>query len=357
MQEQRPTQSPPTSAPFWIVLTAVVLALLLWEGFKKAFVALLIPFGIAFAAAKLTRPMGLRLSKLARVNPKGGCVVWGLLLCLGAAVAATSLSGTLWDRITTLSHQIPTYANAVEAHVATLSHKVSTVLPFLAEEGGKFGDLIGGVVEEAASSLGGAAAGALGNAVSAFPQSILSLFIGVVAFLYLIADMDGIGQSATRLLTCFLPQNTVCAVSHGFTRFTDAMLGYLRSTLILMLATFGQLAAVFLFLGLENPLLTALFVAFIDALPLLGCGIVLIPWALWCFLEGNALRGVVLLILQGLVYGVRQFLEPHLIGKMSGIHPFLALAVLFAGLKLGGVTGMILAPILLIAVVGSREKE
>lgn len=357
MQEQRPTKSAPSSAPFWIVLTAVVLALLLWEGFKKAFVAILVPFGIAFAAAKLARPMGLRLSKLARVNPKGGCAVWGLLLCLGAAVAATSLSGTLWDRITTLSRQIPSYASAVETHVATLSHKVSTVLPFLAEGEGKFGDLVSGVVEEAASSLGSSAAGVLGDAVSAFPQGIFSLFIGVVAFLYLIADMDGIGQSAKRLLACFFSESSVSAVCHGFTRFTGAMLGYLRSTLILMLATFGQLAAVFLFLDIENPLLTALFVAFIDALPLLGCGIVLIPWTIWCFLEGNALRGVILLILQGLVYGVRQFLEPRLIGKMSGIHPFLALAVLFAGLKLGGVTGMILSPILLIAMVGSREKE
>ena len=93
-------------------------------------------------------------------------------------------------------------------------------------------------------------------------------------------------------------------------------------------------------------------IAFVDALPLFGCGTVLIPWALWCFFTGEMVRGAGLLILLGVIYIVRQFLEPRVIGKMTGVHPFVALAAVYIGLKLGGIGGMIVAPIVLMC--GSR---
>jgi predicted PurR-regulated permease PerM len=97
--------------------------------------------------------------------------------------------------------------------------------------------------------------------------------------------------------------------------------------------------------------------AFVDALPLLGCGTVLIPWAAWCFLSGEAIRGAGLLILLGVIYIVRQFLEPRVIGKMTGVHPFVALASVYVGLKLGGVSGMIVAPIILMCVNQYTHRE
>ena len=114
-------------------------------------------------------------------------------------------------------------------------------------------------------------------------------------------------------------------------------------------------------IGAGNPLASGVIIALVDALPLLGCGTVLIPWAVWCFLSGEAVRGVGLLILLGVIYVVRQFLEPRVIGRMTGVHPFVALAAVYIGLKLGGVGGMILAPIILMCVkqytLGQREEK
>ena len=41
---------------------------------------------------------------------------------------------------------------------------------------------------------------------------------------------------------------------------------------------------------------------------------------------------------------------------MTGVHPFVALVVLFAGLKIGGVGGMILAPVTLMSVMRMRQE-
>ena len=89
----------------------------------------------------------------------------------------------------------------------------------------------------------------------------------------------------------------------------------------------------------------ALLIAVVDFLPLLGTGLVLIPWAAVSLLLGEVSLGIGLLVLYGISSVVRQILEPKLIGEGLGLHPLLSLAAMYAGLKLFGVWGMILAPL------------
>ena len=68
------------------------------------------------------------------------------------------------------------------------------------------------------------------------------------------------------------------------------------------------------------------------------------PWSLVSFVTGNPARGIGLLVLWGVSLAVRQFLEPHLIGRGLGIHPCLTLVSMYAGLRLFGIVGMLLCP-------------
>ena len=61
-------------------------------------------------------------------------------------------------------------------------------------------------------------------------------------------------------------------------------------------------------------------------------------------------------MLLGVIWLVRQFLEPRVIGKAAGIHPILALAGAYIGFRAAGIGGMLAAPVLLSAVV-RREGE
>ena len=89
----------------------------------------------------------------------------------------------------------------------------------------------------------------------------------------------------------------------------------------------------------------ALLLAVVDLLPLLGTGVILIPWALICLLLGQVKLGIGLLALYGVTTLVRQVLEPKLIGDGLGLHPLLSLFSMYAGLRLFGVWGMITAPL------------
>lgn len=101
-------------------------------------------------------------------------------------------------------------------------------------------------------------------------------------------------------------------------------------------------------LNVPFPLLMALAIGFIDALPILGSSAVMIPWAIIEALNGDYVLAIALIILLSVMGIVRNILEPRLVSKHIGIHPVFTLIAMYTGYKLIGVIGLIIGPILLI---------
>ena len=97
-------------------------------------------------------------------------------------------------------------------------------------------------------------------------------------------------------------------------------------------------------LGISRGILWAALVALVDAVPVLGTGTVLVPWALVRFLQGDVMQGAGLLAVFGLSWLVRSVLEPRIVGKSLGLDPLISLIAFYVGFKLWGIPGMILAP-------------
>lgn len=112
----------------------------------------------------------------------------------------------------------------------------------------------------------------------------------------------------------------------------------------LMLVTFLVLTAGFLIIGIRYPLLFGLLIAGLDALPVLGSGLILIPWSIVQFLVGNTFWGVGLLCIYGAAALTRTALEPRMLGKQMGLDPLLTLLALYTGYRFFGIFGMIFFP-------------
>ncbi len=123
---------------------------------------------------------------------------------------------------------------------------------------------------------------------------------------------------------------------------------WLRSELILSGVTFSFLLVCFLILGIKSALTSALIIAAVDSLPILGTGTILIPWAILLFIDGNYSRGAVIIVVWGIACLLRSFLEPKILGNRVGLHPAAALFAIYSGFNLLGVAGMILFPLILI---------
>ena len=117
---------------------------------------------------------------------------------------------------------------------------------------------------------------------------------------------------------------------------------------VLILTTFVILLAGFTWMGLEYALLAAVFTALVDALPVLGTGTVLVPWALGRLLLGDTGQALALLALYAVGMLVHTLLEPRLLAGQVDLPPITALLAMYLGFHFMGVGGMILLPIVLL---------
>lgn len=141
-------------------------------------------------------------------------------------------------------------------------------------------------------------------------------------------------------------------------RARKALGGWLLAQLKLSAITFAVVMVGFAVLGISFAPIWAAVVAIVDALPILGTGTVLVPWSIVCFLQGNAAEGIGLLGIYAIVALLRSMLEPKIVGKQLGIDPLVTLFSLYAGYRVWGFGGMILAPMIAAAVAaGWRSAQ
>ena len=101
-----------------------------------------------------------------------------------------------------------------------------------------------------------------------------------------------------------------------------------------------------LLLGVSYPFGWGVLVAAVDAIPLLGTGTVLLPWALTKLLQGQFLLAAGLTILYLVAMVVRTVLEPRFFGRHLGLDPLVMLFFLYFGYRLWGFFGIVISPLL-----------
>lgn len=123
----------------------------------------------------------------------------------------------------------------------------------------------------------------------------------------------------------------------------------LRSYLRAQIKIMGVISALCMgglyLMGQRHFIWWGLLIGLVDALPVLGAGMVLVPWAVWTFLQGQTEHAFGLLALFALAAILRQILEPKWIGRDLGIQPLFVLAAIYLGVVVYGGSGFILGPI------------
>ena len=132
--------------------------------------------------------------------------------------------------------------------------------------------------------------------------------------------------------------------------------GLLRAQLLLMGLCFLELLAAFLLLGVRAAPILAGVTALVDALPVFGTGVVLLPWTLYCLLLGQTSRGLGLLLSWGLAELTRNAAQAKLLGDQIGLNPLTSLLSVYVGWRVAGVGGMLLFPLGAMALVRLNDR-
>jgi len=301
------------------------------------------PFLIAFAAAAVMEPLVVKLNKRGVSRSCAAGILTTLMLTvLGCGIVLGASNG--FAALSAFAQQTP---ELLERLAGVLAEGKERLL-FL------FQTAPGGRSREVSTALDAVAAEIY--AIPAFlSEKLLALLAGWAKQspnLLLFAATSAIGvyffSASYRDIMDFLKRQlsaqALSKAQRAWTELRRAVKGYLRVQVLLMGITFVELLVAFWLLRVENAIMAAVVTAVIDALPILGAGAVLLPWAVWCLITGELSRALGLLAAWGIISAIRNAIQAKLMDTQLGLHPVVSLVTIYVGWKLCGISGMILLP-------------
>ena len=187
------------------------------------------------------------------------------------------------------------------------------------------------------------------SVITSIPTIAIYTVITILSLYFICTDRIYI----LDLMEHHMPSKWVQKIAIHIKEISRSLGGYLKAEAILIFVSFAISVIglyIFKFVGMnvKYPLLFALAIAFVDALPILGSGTVMAPWAIISALNGDIRLGIAIIVLWIIMSVVRQFLEPKIVSGKIGIHPIFTLIAMYTGFKIIGVMGMLVGPIVLI---------
>lgn len=187
------------------------------------------------------------------------------------------------------------------------------------------------------------------NIITSLPYIAICIGITFVALYFICVDKIYILDQIEH----HVPKLWVKKLRNHLSDLKESLGGYLKAEATLVLVSFvisliGLYILEFTGFNVSYPLLMALFIGFVDALPILGSGTVMIPWAILSGINGDINLGIAIIVLLIIMSVARQLLEPKLVSKNIGIHPIFTLIAMYTGFKVIGILGLLIGPIVLI---------
>lgn len=314
---------------------------------------LFIPFILAYLIAAAILPVVRFLYHKIRM-PKifGGIITLGIL-GTGFSWLLCYLVDLLLKQLTILLRNLPIYLSILSNYLDQISEGCDKF----------FGIKLGSVQSFIYSNFDGLLVIVKNKIIPVITTRSINLLIGIVGFagiilivlvsvLLLVKDED---QYTESFKNSFFYQEI-----HIITgKLSEMGIAYLKTQAI-MLGLIGAVCTVGLLL-IQNKyaLLIGIAIGVFDAFPILGSGLILVPWGIIEIMNKDLYSGAILLTVYLCCQLIRQFLEPKLLGNRIGIKPVYTLMSMYAGVKLFGFAGFILGPIglVIITTVVREYKE
>ncbi len=353
---------------FWAVIIALIFLVF------RYLINMLLPFFLALVFAAVSRPIARFLSSEVRwTKDKDGNRVpvrrrFIMNKTLAGILSVLLLFLVIGGLVTLIIVRLAGNIGDIVAAIPGIY--TDTVLPELEEAAedilawaGKMDKTLLKTVEDAIpnviSSLGSAVTRFSVNAVtwiSSFatklPSILLNTIICLIATVFIAIDFDSIKD----FINCNLPDAPLQMVIDVKDTFLDIVWQFLRSYALIFVITAAEITVGLLIIGVDRPLTLGLLISLFDAFPIVGSGMILLPWAIFTLMSGATVQGVGLFIVYAVVVIARQIVEPKIVGKHVGMKPIVTLICMYAGTELFGGLGLFALPIAVAILTDMNER-
>ncbi len=330
------------------------LALLIWVGLPL--LSLLSPFVFALVFAWLLNPAVRWIQRKTNFSRKAVSLV---LVILVFAVIGGILFGLGWAAVDQVVSLFDNRQSVLDEFLNGLLGVVNSVQRWIAGLSGVVPDEVITTGEDLINTLVGWLqdidfSGWFAQMAGQAPSMAANVSGFAVALVVFMMGSYFITGDYPRLR--FELTDRVPAMARDFCRsvkdiFMSAFGGYIKSQLILSLGVFLILTVGFLFMGQPYGLLLAFGLAVLDFIPIIGAGTVMVPWAVVDMVLAQYGEAAALMAVWGVIVLFRRFAEPKILGDQTGLSPILSLVGIYVGMKLGGVLGMVIGPLLLLVCI------
>ena len=333
------------------ILTVAAAAALLWF-FLSFLLEPLLPFLLGLGLALLAEPSVRYLQRQLRL-PRFAAVGIGLTLTLVLSLSLlVLLCSVLIRELGVLADILPDLEESARSGLQTLedwllglaSRTPEGIRPLLTRTVLGLSGSGSSMMNQALGQLPRLATALLGH----LSNGLLGIGTGLLAAFLISARLP---QLKAWLLQK-LPDSWQSRYLPALNQVRTAALSWLKAQVKLSGLTFLIVAVGLMLLRVSYAPIWALGIALVDAVPLLGTGIILLPWSLISLVKGKGLLAAGLLATYGAAAISRTVWEPRLLGKQLGLDPLVTLIALYFGYQFWGIFGMIVSPLLAVTVMG-----
>lgn len=319
----------------------------LWVGYKVA--AFYLPFLIAILIATLIEPIIHFFMKKTKMKRKmASSISLILVLIIIGSLLTLLISSLIAEAKTLLANLNGTFTQVYNWSMQFLEDlqtgKIEIPPEVISTIQNSMGSILNGAKDIVYNILTG-----LVNTISSIPTMITYIFITFLAIVFVCFDRDYVREMVKKHVpTVWIEKakevtHQTCSIAWKYVK-AEAKLSGICFCLVL--------AGLFVFdivgLKVEYTILMALFIGFVDLLPLFGAGAVMVPWSIWLFLIGNTPLAIAVLGLWLVWAVIKNLIEPKFVSKQMGMHPIFTLFGMYTGFRLLGVVGLMIGPIVLL---------
>ena len=329
------------SAKKYLTMAAVIFLVY----FSMKFVSPIIsPFIVAFLLAGLLNPLVLKLHRKIKIRK---AVLAGIILfviCLLILLLAWVLVLALVTGGSKITAQMPDYqeglcmllGNCCDMMEQKFGVDGLRIENFILDQVNVF---IENLEVKILPDMMGKSVGYMKNVIG----FISFMVIMIIAILLIMKDYD-------RLMLKFREEKDLKGIREVGRKVLIYIKTFIRAQVIILCIISTVCAVALALMGMKGGILYGILTGFMDMLPFVGTGIMLIPLALLRLINGSYWQAFFCFCLYAVCALIREFLEPKLIGERVGVWPVGILFAVFAGIRLFGVWGIIKGPLSLVII-------
>ncbi len=301
------------------------------------------PFVVAWIISCIATPIVRFVERHLKLKRRMS-MVFVVVAIIGAIVAALYGVGIQVGRlIASFLADLPTIWADIRAEAQGVFQILFDILALLPGEGtSALEDIIsnsGDYIADMVSNLSAPTISIVGNIAKRVPDIIIFTIMCLLATYFFVVEREGIYQK----LHTWIPKSILNVWGLVKRCFVESIGGYFKAQFKIEIWIYMLIFIGLTILKVDYAIIIALGIAILDLLPVFGTGAVLWPWALIKLINGQYLAAAGMMAIWGISQLVRQFIQPKFVGDTLGVHPIPTLFLLFAGYKISGVFGMIVA--------------